>query len=402
MNFKNTAKSVSLVVEDYLYKKGVKEERKRRDCLRYKYPKQKEKQLRPAFSLVEMLMALLVASLLLAALASVMTRKFNDNINISANSTTQSKGWRLYTYSSDCNKAEGKDNVCEFKDFTVPKGVSFINLIMVSGGGGGAGAAQETKIQASPVQITGTTSKDEIKTIPITEYMTDVKVTLAGAGGGGAGETMAKIKNLSLPSDKECIIRVGGGGNYGSGQNDKNGGNTSIKCGNAKEYIIHGGEGGKLGASGTSVTNPKPVGGSGGNRGKVSENIIQLGTLAEIIYGEGLYSGTTQETALKINGNLNIGGNGGKSGTDATGGCGGLRPNGDPDCTNGNVNATPGEYFTPTYTGLTANTPDYGKTGAGGAGGGWNANQSPKQGTGSSGNQGIFSYGGNRNRGGCK
>lgn len=203
-------------------------------------------------------------------------------------------------------------------------------------------------------------------------------------GGGGAGGTMAKIKNLSLPSDKECIIRVGGGGNYGSGQNDKNGGNTSIKCGNAKEYIIHGGEGGKLGASGTSVTNPKPVGGSGGNRGKVSENIIQLGTLAEIIYGEGLYSGTTQETALKINGNLNIGGNGGKSRTDAIGGCGGLRPNGDPDCTNGNVNATPGEYFTPTYTGLTANTPDYGKTGAGGAGGGWNANQSPKQGTGSS------------------
>ena len=31
----------SLEVEGYLYKKGVKEERKRRDCLRYKYPKQK-------------------------------------------------------------------------------------------------------------------------------------------------------------------------------------------------------------------------------------------------------------------------------------------------------------------------------------------------------------------------
>ncbi len=139
MNFKNTAKPVSLKMERYLYKKGVKEERKRRDCLRYKYPKRKEKQLRPAFSLVEMLMALLVASLLLAALAPVMTRKFNDNINISANSTTQSKGWRLYTYSSDCNKAEDKYNVCEFKDFTVPKEVSFINLIMVSGGGGGAG-----------------------------------------------------------------------------------------------------------------------------------------------------------------------------------------------------------------------------------------------------------------------
>lgn len=29
---------ISLVVEGYLYKKGVKEERKRRNCLRYKYP----------------------------------------------------------------------------------------------------------------------------------------------------------------------------------------------------------------------------------------------------------------------------------------------------------------------------------------------------------------------------
>ena len=35
-----------------------------------------------AFSLVEMLMALLVASLLLAALAPVMTKRMNENINI--------------------------------------------------------------------------------------------------------------------------------------------------------------------------------------------------------------------------------------------------------------------------------------------------------------------------------
>ena len=37
----------------------------------------------PAFSLVEMLMALLVASLLMAALAPVMTKKFSENVNVS-------------------------------------------------------------------------------------------------------------------------------------------------------------------------------------------------------------------------------------------------------------------------------------------------------------------------------
>lgn len=708
-----------------------------------------------AFSLVEMLMALLVASLLLAALAPVMTRKMHDNLNINVNSSGQSKGWRLYTYSPDCTKAEGEDNVCEFTDFKVPQGVYAINLVMVSGGGGGAGATPETV--SAPVTVTKTTAdiKDdntsipyEEEIIPITEYMTNVKIdTLIGSGGGGAGGsgkdgivpseetcknygngktdtvgntganfavydstnklcvtihnqyvssgcnymgnysgctgsgckrwvcnhysgqqacsslgdnwrlpiksetdkwnnatvwkkldlcsyagsnvylcpnvttngipsfaygvrtstgvgnnyyvyclgpssisyytnhgagvyfsircvldktfksikggkggstsmlsnidisdyvklagtggqivlragnggkggngaetagknaengysgyrsciyiqkkpasgtygdtvyamcayegnggnkgdiaeatdgkdadntaycreyingnwkeigcsintnltygtggaggeaiynsngtitmqngsngsgglaritynnefkgsgggggaggTFAKITNLSLPNDTECTIKVGRGGNYGSGQNGKDGGNTSIKCGNSKEYIVYGGKGGKLGTSGKDINNPDPVGGIAGDAGKVSDNIAQLGTLAEIIYGEGI-NNAAEETAFKINGNLNIGGNGGNSGTNAIGGCGGLRPDSDPDCTNINQNATLAEYITPLYSGLIQETPDYGKTGAGGGGGGWSRNLSPKQGTGSAGQPGYL------------
>ncbi len=726
------------------------------------------------FSLVEMLMALLVASLLMAALAPVMTRKMHENLNINVNSSGQSKGWRLYTYSQDCDKAEGEDNVCEFKDFTLPKGVYSLNLIMVSGGGGGAGATAETV--SAPVTITKTTAdiKDdntpvpyEEEIIPVTERMANVKidaligsggggaggsgkdgvmpseeacknygngktdtvgntganfatydsrnklcatkfnqvkmataagtcwtnyspgtcdsvqrsmkyaysgcgravcnytaavnacsnlasltgddwrlpkenelrswdatsarelalcncgdnaasigvslchgacsvnvsgrcldgyivwsnssskafvlsggsisiigsssswpasvrcvldkafksikggkgapasmlsnidisnyVKLAGTGGqivlragkggkggngaetaeknaengyggyrsciyiqkkpisgtygdtvyamcayegnggnkgdiaeatdgkdvdntaycreyingnwkdigcsintnlnygtggaggsaiynsdgtitmqngsngagglvkityqnefkgagggGGAGGTFAKITNLSLPNDTECVIKVGGGGNYGSGQNGKDGGNTSIKCGNSKEYIVYGGKGGSLGISGKDINNPDPVGGKGGAMGKVSENILQLGTLAEIIYGEGINNNTAEETAFKINGNLNIGGNGGNSGTNAIGGCGGLRPDNDPDGTNINQNATLAEYITPLYSGLMQETPDYGKTGAGGGGGGWSKTQSPKQGTGSAGQAGYL------------
>ena len=43
------------------------------------------------FSLVEMLMALLVASLLLAALAPVMTKRFGENVNVSATGGTRVK-----------------------------------------------------------------------------------------------------------------------------------------------------------------------------------------------------------------------------------------------------------------------------------------------------------------------
>jgi len=45
---------------------------------------------KPAFSLVEMLMALLVASLLLAALAPVMTKRLNDNVSVTVPSKSDS------------------------------------------------------------------------------------------------------------------------------------------------------------------------------------------------------------------------------------------------------------------------------------------------------------------------
>ena len=175
--------------------------------------------LKPGFSLVEMLMALLVASLLMAALAPVMTRKFADNVNINANNTTQSKGWRLYTYAPDCEKEEGNDSICVFNDFKIPKGVYALNLIMVSGGGGGGGSTAETLSNTETV----TKTSDGVKTdtreydeqiIPITEYMTNVKLeSLIGAGGGGSGES---VSTGVVPSSSACA-------NYGTGKTDTNG-----------------------------------------------------------------------------------------------------------------------------------------------------------------------------------
>ena len=86
-----------------------------------------------AFSLVEMLMALLVASLLMAALAPVMTKKFNENVVVSGtgNSIIPSGGC-VFT------AADGlQEEAC-----TIPSNIHTINAIIASGGGGGGGAVQ--------------------------------------------------------------------------------------------------------------------------------------------------------------------------------------------------------------------------------------------------------------------
>ncbi len=130
-----------------------------------------------AFSLVEMLMALLVASLLMAALAPVMTRKMNEHIQISNTANIKTPyDLQCYPY-TDANPS-----------IDIPlNNVYYANFIIASAGGGGAGATSSKKIAQTPIQITGTSNNDTTQEITITEYMTDVKATLAGGGGGGAG-----------------------------------------------------------------------------------------------------------------------------------------------------------------------------------------------------------------------
>ncbi len=216
----------------------------------------------------------------------------------------------------------------------------------------------------------------------------------AGSGGGaGSAGSLAIINNLSLPADTECIIHIGGGGAYGSGANGSNGGHTSIKCGkNGQEYIVYGGNGGKTGISGSEIS-PLPVGGTAGKEALVNSNILQLGSLATITYGEGYSDSSPDEAQSKINdklnGNKNIGGTGGTSGTGAVGGCGGLKEDEANNCINNlNTNAMTSEFVSPVYTALLAG--DYAKAGAAGGGGGWSRGLSPNQGIGSAGQPGYL------------
>lgn len=118
-------------------------------------------QRRYAFSLVEMLMALLVASLLLAALAPVMTRKFGDNVNVNGvGGGSKSEYTRLFDKDTEWN---------------VPNGVNVINVTAIGGGGAGGGASYGFQ------EFTSTTN-DWI----VPDGVTKIRVFMTGAGGGGA------------------------------------------------------------------------------------------------------------------------------------------------------------------------------------------------------------------------
>ena len=97
------------------------------------------KMLMPAFSLVEMLMALLVASLLLAALAPVMTKRMgNENVNVSGVGRNTSENFAVF---DDVSKNGTDDN-----SFTIPNNAINVRISMIGGGGAGGSATFGSKI----------------------------------------------------------------------------------------------------------------------------------------------------------------------------------------------------------------------------------------------------------------
>ena len=139
----------------------------------------------PAFSLVEMLMALLVASLLMAAMAPVMTKKFNEgSINISGVSN-RSNG------ENPCTYEELVEGTC-----SIPAAAKIINVIVASGGGGG-GAGVIGDEYESNTSIAG-------NTLNIDDTVRNVIIELKGAGGGGGGGNAANSTNDSgVPTSQE-------------------------------------------------------------------------------------------------------------------------------------------------------------------------------------------------------
>ena len=105
-------------------------------------------------------MALLVASLLMAALAPVMTKKFGENVVVSGTGGVRGDYSRTF-----------------YEDFewTVPNGVNTINITSIGGGGAGGGASYGYK------EIT---SSESNWIVP--DGVTKLRVFMIGGGGSGA------------------------------------------------------------------------------------------------------------------------------------------------------------------------------------------------------------------------
>lgn len=140
---------------------------------------------KPAFSLVEMLMALLVASLLMVALAPVMTKKMNDTLTVNGEynprSTTTKK--EIIFGSDECpndniKTAEDGSEYCE-GIYTVPSDYTGTIRVTVIGAGGGGGVAPTAGF--SEYTTAGST------TFTVPAMVNEIEATLVGGGAGGAG-----------------------------------------------------------------------------------------------------------------------------------------------------------------------------------------------------------------------
>ncbi len=191
----------------------------------------------PAFSLVEMLMALLVASLLLAALAPVMTKKFSENVSVFG----AGGGGGRAPAGMKCWNWEAKDlneiNQRVVKDFQLDE-VWYANFILASGGGGGAGATVSSEENDRMDINTANATTTGIK---ITKDMADFEITslIGGGGGAGGGAGVFSISTCSgSPSETKCecmdakydpVSKVCVSSNLGS----KNRSNAISACNNA-------------------------------------------------------------------------------------------------------------------------------------------------------------------------
>ncbi len=238
-------------------------------------------QKRCGFSLVEMLMALLVASLLLAALAPVMTRKMNENIHVSGEFSVGDKKVKTYEISyNDCLALPGAEEktasdgskYCE-GEWVVPNnynGPMTVTLISAGGGGGTAPTAGYTEY----------TTAGSTNTFTVPAMVNQIEATLiSGGAGGGAGGQVEKTQTFStagvsswnnIPDaikDKYVsVIGCGGGGG---------GGGSHVISSNKTVYGGGGGSGGyrttpmgiKVGQNTASISYQIGGGGGGGGDG---------------------------------------------------------------------------------------------------------------------------------------
>ena len=116
-----------------------------------------------AFTLAELLTAVLVISVIMVALAPVITKRMKDNVSVT---TDNKKGLEVYTNPGTYT-------------FDVPIG---INTLFIQGSGGGGGGAGSTVSDPKTVTFTSNTTWK----VPTGVNQVTFEITGSGGGGGGA------------------------------------------------------------------------------------------------------------------------------------------------------------------------------------------------------------------------
>ena len=125
-----------------------------------------------AFTLAELLTAVLVISIIMVALAPVITKRMKDNVSVT---TDNKKGLEIYTNPGTYT-------------FDIPVG---INTLFIQGAGGGGGGAGSTYVEKEKTFTSSTTW-----TVPT--GVNEITLTIIGSGGGGGGANGA--------SDRKSVV----------------------------------------------------------------------------------------------------------------------------------------------------------------------------------------------------
>ena len=245
-----------------------------------------------------------------------------------------------------------------------------------AGGGGGTVRFVTSGTTTTPYKGKGGSGANGIAEI------TYDLVRQAAGGGGGGGGAFIRVEKIKVTSGKEYTIKVASGGAAGSVATKGSDGGVTSATFDSVTYTLSGGKGGQIGTSSTDTSNV--IQGIGGLGGIVSSNVSDT---TNIEYKNGLKGddGNTYTTTTGFV--VSNGGNGGTSGLDTKGGCGGLFID-SSICTNTNVNGTSVNFVSPNQI---FDTAQYGAAGAGGGGGGWSEDtfNYPNSGGGSQGQSGY-------------
>ena len=135
-----------------------------------------------AFTLAELLTAVLVISIIMVALAPVITKRMKDNVSVT---TDNKKGLEIYANPGTYT-------------FDVPVGINTLFIQGAGGGGGGAGASV-----SDPRTVTFTSST----TWKVPTGVNQITFEITGSGGGGGGA------NGALSNATSCENNPGNNGN---------------------------------------------------------------------------------------------------------------------------------------------------------------------------------------------